>query len=490
MNRQDIDKLAKLGSCLALAEEWDRALVIFEKVVKLDPHQAYFRQALGTVYMALGRNREAIHEYRRCLLMKPALRMARENLIFLLDLDPTTTYDVACEARQQWWRTIGLPIGAHDSLRPRNLPDPERPLRVGYVSADVRRHSAAFVFGPVVLRHTRAVQAFVYSSTPLELHDDMTAIFKARTTWREAAGLSDEALASQIAADGIDVLVDLSGYSYLNRLRTFCLTPAPVQVTAWGYATGLGLPVIPYLFADDFVVPASCRAYFTEEIIELPCVVAYQAPPYAPEVNGLPALTGAPFTFGSLNRAQKVSDTALDLWAAVLRLVPGSRLIVKDGSYELPGVAERIRRAFTVRGVDPARLEIRGKTDQAVHMATYHEIDLVLDSWPAGGGVTALEGLWMGVPVITLTGERIPSRVSGSLLMRLGLPDFITNTPEDYVTRAIQWASADHVHALAAVRRQLRIQMQQSPMCRGYVAAVEAAYRTMWRRWCAEMVGR
>lgn len=457
----------------------------YRRALEMTPDYADGWNNLAVTLRAAGRFDEAVACWHRALAVEPGNAVAHSNLIFALDFHPRVTAEAAFAERRRWNERHAVPLRATWAPHA-NVPDPDRRLRVGYVSADFRGHSAAAVFAAVLAWHDHSgVEVVCYSGVTRP--DQVTAGFQvAADAWRDVAGLSDEALAAQIRADGIDVLVDLSGHSSGHRLLAFARRPAPVQVTAWGHALGTGLDAMDYFFADPVTVPPAARRGFSEAVVDLPAFVCFDPPADAPAASPLPAIATGHVTFGCLNRRAKTSDEALALFARVVRAVPGARLLVKDEAYNDAVTADRLREAFAAHGVEPSRLEILGGTSRGDHLATYARVDLALDPFPHGGGVSALEGLWMGVPMVTLTGDRIPGRMGTSFLSVLGLHDLIAATPDEYVARAV--AAVSDLPRLARVRAGLRNRTEVSPLANGetYCRAVEAAYRDMWRRWCAE----
>jgi len=473
-----------LGNVLRAQGRPGEAEACYRQALALVPD---FVDALGNLAVTLrtqGRIDEAIGAYEQALALAPDDAGLHSNLIFSLDFDPRTTAASSLAERRRWnqrhARGLAARVAPHD-----NTPEPERRLRIGYVSADFRHHSAAVVFGPVVRGHDRdRFEVACYSGVTLP--DEATAGFReAATLWRETAGVPDEALAARIRDDRIDVLVDLSGHSAGNRLRVFAEKPAPVQVTAWGHAVGTGLDTMDYFLADRVVVPAETRGDFSEEVVDLPSLVCYDPPEDAPEVAPPPARARGFVTFGCLNRQSKVSPDALRLWAAILGAVPDSRLLVKDEAFNEAATRDRLLGALVTRGVAATRVAFLGGSQRREHMAVYGEIDLVLDPFPHGGGVSALEGLWMGVPMVTLLGERVPARMGASFLATLGLDELVAATPERYVDIAVEHAESPE--RLARIRAELRGRMAKSILCdhAAYCRAVEGAYRAMWKRWCA-----
>jgi predicted O-linked N-acetylglucosamine transferase (SPINDLY family) len=463
------------------AGDFDGAIPHFLEARRLGRDHAMLSSGLGTAYMFTQRNAEAITEYRRAIRLGGLEPKLLGNLIFLLDLLPETTLDTALESRRAWWKAFGAPLRA--TWRPHhNDPDPERPLRIGYISGDFRRHSAAISFAPVVLRHSEGYEAICYSNHPDQ--DNVTENFvDGADEFHQIDRLDDDALAGKIRRDRIDVLVDLSGYSARNRLEVFCRRPAPVQVTGWGYATGTGLPVMDGFFCDEVVAPPELARGYVEPLLYLPCVVPFAPMPYSGDIGPLPVTTGQPFTFGSFNRWAKITPTVLATWAAILARTPGSRLLLKEKAYERPEIRTQVTAALTAAGVDPVRVVFRGFSDHVSHLATYQEVDLALDPFPHSGGITALEGLWAGVPPITLLGERIPERLSASICTALNLKAFILADRAEYIEAATLLATK-FTDQLAQIRATLQHRLAASPLCAGYAQAVETHYRELWRAWC------
>jgi protein O-GlcNAc transferase len=478
------DALHLLGVVAHQLGDHSTAIGLIEEAIALRPRVADYHSNLGNALRVVGRLDAALASYRTALRLRPDLVEAHSNLILTLDLDPRADNAARIAERQRWDARHARPL-ATQILPHANDPDPDRRLRIGYVSADFYHHSAAEAFWPVLAAHDRrVVEVTCYSGVVQP--DDYTARFRAAADrWRSTVGMTDDAMAALIRRDAIDVLVDLSAYSRGNRLLVFARKPAPVQVTAWGYATGTGLSAMDYFFADPVVVPPEEQRYYAEEVVYLPSVLSFSPPEDAPPLVPLPARAGGPLTFGSLNQPRKLTDETLAFWARILAAVPDSRLFLKYGGMDDPAVGERVRTALARQGVAADRLSLRGLTGHSDHLAAYGEVDVALDPFPHGGGVTTLEATWMGVPTLTLPGDRISSRVSASFLRTLGLTDWIATTPDDYV--ALARRHAGDIAGLTTLRRGLRARLAASPICdaAAYCRAVEAAYRLMWRRWCA-----
>jgi protein O-GlcNAc transferase len=369
-----------------------------------------------------------------------------------------------------------------------NPRDPHRRLHVGYVSADFRHHSAANAILPILRSHDRS-QVTVYCYSGVTVPDPVTGLCQQLADqWRDTAHLSDEQMAALIRQDEIDVLVDLSGHSRANRLTVFSRQPAPVQVTAWGYATGTGLDTIGYFLADEVVVPEAARAFYSEMVVNLPSVFCYEPPAFSPPVAPSPAATRGHITFGAFNRLTKITPEVIAAWGRVLQAVPDARLIVKSGGLEVGADRDLLLSRLAAQGVSLDRVTVRGTTPQGEHLAAHGDVDLLLDTFPHTGGITTLDALYMGVPTVTLLGERVSGRVSASFLMKLGLGDMVAETVDQYVEIATRLAADPR--RLARERSTLRERLLASPIADApaFTRAVEAAYRAMWQRWCTDGV--
>lgn len=437
---------------------------------------------LGNLFTFLGRVAEGVKSYRQALSLRPSYSVAHSNLIFALDMLEGVTVQEQQAERARWYKQH-----AAQHVRPlpyRNGREPERRLRIGYVSADFCRHSAYYIFAPVIRRHDPgSFEVFCYSG--VRAGDDATeSLKKSVHRWRNCAAISDDALAQQIRDDSIDILVDLSGHSVGNRLMVFARKPAPVQVTAWGHATGTGIPQIDYLLADPVLIPKSDRRYYAERVVDLSCWACYEPPEYFPDgpTQERPRCVG--LTFGCMNRIEKLSPRTIDLWGRILAAVPGARLLIKGQALDDGGLKANLIGRFTAIGIEPTRLILRGSSPHVEHLGVYAEIDVALDPFPQNGGVSTAEALWMGVPVVALAGSTVPSRVSAAYLAAAGMKDWIGRDEENYVAIAV--TAARDARSLGRMRKSLRRELRKTVLGRPevYAREVEKAYRLMWQRWC------
>ncbi|WP_316187567.1 MULTISPECIES: tetratricopeptide repeat protein [unclassified Bradyrhizobium] len=437
---------------------------------------------LGACFARQGDVAAAIQHFDRALEIKPDFEDAILKKIFALDFDPNADVAAHQAVRRQWWERIGV------HLPQRQLAaldrDPDRRITVGYVSSDFRSHSAALAFLPVLRHHDQAAfKVICYSCSPLA--DSVTDQCKAAAgVWVDAWQLSDDELADRIQADHVDILVDLSGHSAGNRLTLFARKPAPIQVTAWGYATGTGLPTIDYFFADPVTVPQAVRPLFAEQVYDLPALITTEPLPDA-QPTPLPMVQNGYVTFGVFNRVDKISDQVLGVWSALMRALPDARIVVKNGALDDSFLRDGLIARFVAHGTAEQRLTCLGSSMRHEHIAAFARIDISLDPFPQNGGVSTWESLQAGVPVVAKLGNNSASRFGGAIVKAVGLHDWVAEDDDGYIAIALKHA-ADPV-ALAQLRAGLPARVASSPAgnVMAYTRKVEEGYRTFWRRHCA-----
>jgi predicted O-linked N-acetylglucosamine transferase (SPINDLY family) len=335
-------------------------------------------------------------------------------------------------------------------------------------------------------RSSESLEIYAYSN--LSKVDAITERIRALCHhWREVFALSDEEAVQLIKNDEIDILIDLSGHSGRTRLPVFAWKPAPVQVSWLGYFDTTGVEAIDYLIADPLTLPESEEIYFTETIWRLPDTrLCFTPPDTNVTIRSLPALAEKQFTFGCFNNLNKMGESVVELWARVLIAVPNSRLFLKARQLYQPLARESVIEQFGRHGIEPSRLILEGPESRANYLAAYNRVDIALDPFPYTGGTTTTEALWMGVPVLTLSGEHFLSRQGLGLLANAGLTEWVASDPDDYVSRAVSHAS--NLERLAGLRSQLREQVLASPIFDAARFAVhfDAALRNMWKKWCHE----
>jgi predicted O-linked N-acetylglucosamine transferase (SPINDLY family) len=342
--------------------------------------------------------------------------------------------------------------------------DPNRPLRIGYMSADFRNHPIAFFLEPLLANHDRnRVHVTCYSDvlTP----DAFTRrIQELASEWRSIGGMSDDEVARLIVADRIDILIDLHGHTAGNRLPVFAQKPARVQVSYLGYPATTGLPTNDYRVTDAICdPPGKTDEYYTEKLIRLPNTLACYAPPRdAPPVASAPSISSGNVTFGSFTNLAKISPESIALWARALRSIQNSRLMLMARGADGAQTRARLGATFANHGVQTSQLDIRGALGLADYLAAHSQVDVVLDTFPFNGHTTSCHALWMGVPIVTLSGDRFASRLGRSLLENLDLNDLVAESPDQFVTIAENLArDTDRVVSLRAAMRD---RMTHSPL--------------------------
>lgn len=462
-----------------------RAEAVLTGLLDRHPDHPKALALLATVYERSGDPGAALPLFERAVALDPEDLELHSALIFALDQSPDVTLERAYQARRAFNAAVRVSpklIAPHLNDR-----DPERKLRIGYVSNDFKNHSAAFGWAPVLFAHDRQqFELYAYSCAPGG--DWATEVIKGWVPhWRDAAYWDDARLAAQIRTDEIDVLVDLSGHSSGHRLAVFARKPAPVQITGWGYITGTGLDAMDYLFADDVCVRPDEERWYAEEVIRLPRILTFWAsdPASVGEVQPLPADTNGHLTFGVFNRLGKIQPPCVAAWSEILGRVPTARLTVKSPGLENRAAHDALLEMFVRAGCDVSRLDFYGITQKNEHMKQYGTIDVALDPSPHGGGMSTLEAAWMGVPTLTMPHLQIPSRIATTVAAELGLPYMVADSWPDYVARAV--ALDGQRDQLRTVRGLLRDLMGVSSFGDHgiYARNVEARYREGWRRWCA-----
>src|SRR5277367_3561921 len=473
-----------LGITLRDLGRRNEAEASYRQAIELKPDYAEAHSNLGSTLKDLDRLDEAISCYRRALQIKPDFSEAHSNLIFALDFSMSEDAASLEAERKGWGERHAAPLYQQQRAFSNTL-EPERRLRIGYVSADFREHSAARSFEGIVL-HLNRQQYEVYAYSNNAREDAFTQRFKQSVTgWCKIAGLSDDEAADQIRQDQIDILVDLSGHTAGNRLLMFARRPAPIQIN---HAIGTGVKTIDVFFTDAVMVPPEERSLYAETVYYLPCALCYSSDAVPPPVNALPALQQRAITFGSFNRLCKVTDATIALWSRVLQAIPDSRLILKTGELDDDATRTHVIERLVRAGIDATRVELQGKTSWEAHMAAFNQIGIALDPFPQGGGITTLEGLLMGIPAITLRWPTIAGRISATILTTLDLTDWIAESEDAYVALAV--GKALDREALAALRGTLRERFKRSVLgdAKAYVRIVETQYRELWRAWVQQQL--
>lgn len=483
-NPADAEMHATLGGLLQGRGLLEEAETWLRRSIDIDPALEMAYDNLGTVLCAQGRITESIACYRQGLTLNSRNAVIRSNMLLALHYGSDVAGERLLDEHRQW-----AEIHEHRDAQRAGYSrdrDPDRRLRVGYISPDLREHSVAHFIEPLLSAHDRTeVEVFCYAD--VRAPDQTTHRLKELAdVWYFTSDLRVAEFVSRVLEDRIDILVDLAGHTAGNRLEVFAHGPAPVQVTYLGYPGTTGLTSMNYRLTDSLTDPAGDEQFYSEELVKLPgCFLCYQPPYDAPEVVQTPAIECGHVTFGSFNNLAKITPEVVRSWARLLNLVPNSRILIKNPSLTDTSTRTRYYSLFQTSGVDPARVDLMGHTPgRREHLALYGRIDIALDTFPYNGTTTTCEALWMGVPVVTLTGTRHAARVGATLLNGIQLNELIAHGVDEYVTIAAYLAAA--VPRLAALRVELRGRLARSPLCdrASFARKVEQAYRWMWQRWC------
>jgi protein O-GlcNAc transferase len=482
-----IDAFNNLGIALANEGRLDQAVVCYQRMLAVRPDHADGHYNLGKTLAQSGQIDRAISHYQKALALKPDYVKAHCNLLYTLLFLPVSDPHRLFVESEQWDREHAQPL--RQFIQPHaNDRNPERRLRIGYVSPDFRDHPVGRFMASLLTAHDRrAFEIFCYAQVPRP--GEITAKLRGLAdNWRSTVGLSDEQVADMIRQDGIDILVDLAGHTADNRLLVFARKPAPVQINYMGYPATTGLSAMDYRFTDALVDPPDVTdGFHSEQLIRLPrstwCCPEFEN---APAVGGLPALEAGRVTFGSFNNLAKVNEPLLKLWAKVLNSTGSSRLLLKAKGLSSESVQRQVCRVMGEAGIEPDRIELCPWVPAADHLARYGHVDIALDTYPYHGTTTTCEALWMGVPVVSLAGDGHVSRAGVSLLTNVGLPELVAQSSEEFVRVATELAG--DLPRLAELRATLRERMRNSPLmdARRFARDVEEAYRTVWREWCEE----
>ncbi|NWG75033.1 MAG: tetratricopeptide repeat protein [Rubrivivax sp.] len=478
---------ARVGAALQEADYRDQAVPAYRRAIELKPGYVEAYTGLGNCLMKMGRLEEALQVYRNGLQAcanDPALH---SNLLFALNyLDSLSPEERSAEARIYGERVASR---AKPCFAYGNAPDPARRLRVGFVSGDFGEHPVGYFLVNVVEKlNGTNLDLFAYE-TYKRKGDLNRRLRSGFAHWRDASRvkLDDEAFARQIREDGIDILVDLAGHTAHNRLPAFAWKPAPVQLTYLGYFDTTGLAAMDYILGNRWLLPESEAHLYTEKYWWLPDAhLCFSPPDVDAAVGPLPAEWNGYVTFGCFNKTEKLNSRVIACWAKLLNVLPGSRLFLKARALGEPKTVEYIQGQFAAHGIEPARLCLEGQSDFRVYLESYNQVDIALDPYPYNGGTTTVQSLWMGVPVLSLRGDRYVAHMSESILHTAGLPEWVAQDEDDYVAKAVAFAS--DLPALAELRAGLRQRLLASPICDAprFARNLETAFREMWRIWCEQ----
>ncbi len=479
-----------LGRVLYPQMKLDEAIDCFRRAAALNSNLSESYSNLGTLLNEQGQLDEALHWHRMAVQHAPDNARAHSSLVYAMNYHPVYDADSLWREHRAWGQRhadrLSAASSAHDNER-----QPERCLRIGYVSPHFWSHAVNFFTEPILANHDHSrFEVFCYCDVAAAQRDAATERLRGYAdAWRDIVGLSNQQVSQTVRGDRIDILVDLTGHIWGTRLLAFSQRPAPVQVTYIGYQNTTGMQAMDYRLTDDWAdPPGTTDRYYTERLVRLPkTFFCYQPTSDAPPVGPLPALANGFVTFGSFNNFVKITPQVLAAWASLLRQVPDARLRI------LAKVGDRLRdyvqTVFEQHRVDPSRVELWHWRPRSQYLEMIASTDVALDAFPFNGHTTTCDALWQGVPVVTLAGDSYVSRFGSSAHQNLGLQDLVASSVEQYIEIAAKLAH--DTPRLAELRASLRERMSASPILdhRQFTRNLEAAYRQMWLDWCQRPVG-
>lgn len=457
------------------------ALASLTRALELRPDDAAIHTYIAWLQMEGGERDQSLASYRRAFELNPC-PAAYSNVLFALSHCTNDPHELLAE-HLRFAELFEQPVLAQRKPHP-NLPDPGRRINVGFVSADLHNHAVATFIEPIfeLLTHSTELSLFAYSNGAIDDHvtDRLRGYIP---NWRSIAALGDDAAERLIRADAIDILIDMSGHSGGNRLTLFARKPAPVQASYVGYAGTSGLEAIDYYVSDGFHLPEGrYDDQFTEKIVRIPLAAPFMPEPRAPAISPLPALRNGYLTFGTFNRANKLSRDVIALWAKLLHAIPDAKLLL-GGLHA--GADKVVLGWFRDQGIDDARLQLQPRGTVTEYLAAHEHVDICLGAFPYTGATTVCHALWMGVPTLTNTGPTNPSHAAVCHLAHLGLTSFVADDDDNFVNLGV--FLSQNIEELAGLRATMRERFTGSVVGHPVVAAagLERALRLMWERWCA-----
>jgi len=475
--------LSELGYACETTGRFADAARHRKRAMEIDPENAGIWSSFAVDMMLAGNVEGGIRLLQKALQRDPGNSAIHSNILLYQHYLPNVNRQALFEEHKKWGR-LHAPASLARTDHNR-VPDPDRRLRVGYVSPDFCKHSIAYNFEAFLSgRNREDVEVYGYGNVVRQ--DEMTERLKRQFDhYRNVRGVSDQQVARLVENDKIDILVELGGHTVNHRLGILAYKPAPIQIDCWGLNTS-GMSQIDYRITDSVLDPPDLQKYYVEESIHLPGgFICYTPPEFAPPVAPLPAKQKGYVTFGSFNGSLKINSYILSLWSLVLKAIPDSHLLMKFSGGADKGMRDMFVSRLGELGISPNRIRVYGWKPPIEHLELYGQVDIVLDTYPFNGCITTLEGLWMGVPLISLVGtDSLLARSGLTILTRIGMESFAASTPEGFVSKAT--SLAQNLPALAKIRASLRQRMLASTLCdaRGYAGYIEAAYRKMWARWC------
>lgn len=487
INPKHADALLNRGFAYQSQGKMKEALENYHILLKINPDSLEACNNLGNLLKDIGQLHESEKCFRRAIQINPSFWIPYSNLLFLMNYDSRYDAGTIFSEHLQFAKRFEEPLQSAIMPHAEKCYNGSR-LRIGYISPDLRKHSVAYFLESVFTAHDKKqFDIFCYSLVPVE--DEVTARLRTYTDhWINISEMSDNQAAEIIRRDRIDILIDLAGHTANNRILLFARKPAPVQVSWIGYPATTGLSAMDYKIVDTYTdPPGTSENFYTEKLLRMPeTFLCYVPDRESPDISPLPALSSGYVTFGSFNNFAKVTPEVTELWAKILKAVPGSRLLLKAKSLSSRSTREYVEDIFVTKGVAAERIELHAwQSSVQDHLSMYNHIDIELDTFPYNGTTTTCEALWMGVPVISLSGSSHASRVGLSLLSNAGIPGLVAKSCNEYFEIAV--ALATDMNRLKSLRENLRDMMRQSPLTNAerFTKNLEINYRIILNNWCS-----
>jgi predicted O-linked N-acetylglucosamine transferase (SPINDLY family) len=475
---------SNIGTCYIEMKQWQKAFDHFQMGLELDTNHAGIHTNLSQAYRLIGCMPEAVAHIKKVLALEPDSTVAQSNLLLYLNYCPNVSSDELFAYHQQW--------GNRFSIKPKkqlyfsNFPDQDRLIRLAYISPDFRGHSVGYFIEPALI-HYNPKQFEIYCYAHVPTPDQTTVkIQKHVNKFHLIHTMNDQEVANQIRADGIDILVDLAGHTSNSRIRVMTYQAAPIQINYLGYPTTSGLKHVDYRLTDAVIDPkGSSASYYTEQLIDVdPYFFCLSSLDNKFPIKPSPALQKTEICFGAFHNTSKVSERIIQLWSKVLLQVPESNILLQASAYDDPDIVRYFQASFERYGIRRNRVKCIGTLPFEQYLQLHHQVDIMLDTQPWTGHTTSCHALWMGVPILTLSGDRHASRIGQRLILALDLPEWIARDPQDFVEKAVHLTK--HLSDLNKLRKNMRNRIIESGISNRpqYVHSLEKAFRQLWILWC------
>jgi predicted O-linked N-acetylglucosamine transferase (SPINDLY family) len=475
---------SNLGVCYIEMKQWQKAFEHFQIGLALENNNACIHTNLSQAYRLIGRMPQAVDHIKKVLTLEPNSAVAQSNLLLYLNYCPNVSPEEIFAYHQQWGHKY--PIKPKNQLKFSNFPDPDRPIRIAYISPDFRGHSVGFFIEPALV-HYDAKQFEIYCYAHVSNPDQTTEIMQQNVSkFCQIDKMDDQQVANLIRKDGIDILVDLAGHTANSRIRVLTYQPAPIQVTYLGYPATSGLKHIDYRLTDAVIDPKGISdTLYTEQLVYLdPYFFCLSSLGNSIPISALPSLQKKEICLGAFHNTSKVSDNIIGLWSKVLAQIPESKILLQAAAYDDPDIARFFQSCFEEHGINRHRIQCIGSLSFEQYLKLHSMIDFMLDTQPWTGHTTSCHALWMGIPILTLSGNSYSSRIGQRLMHAINLSEWIANDHQTYVKKAVQFSR--NPKYLDAIRKTMRTRIMESGLSnrKQYARSLEQVFRKLWIAWC------